>query len=326
MLGHADFSYVTVIVVNWNGRRYLPHCLQALQHQTFKNFRVLVMDNGSTDGSEELVGDLNDSRFTMVQLQSNLGFARANNLGVEQAGDSKWVALLNPDAFPEPNWLECLLAAADHCSAGAAFGSQLLSAENPALLDGSGDNYHLSGRAFARDHGQPHLGRACSSDEIFSPCAAAALYLRSAWLAVGGMDEDYFCYLEDVDLGFRLRLQGHQCWYVPEAICHHMGSALTGRRSDFTTYHGQRNLVWTYVKNMPGLLFWLLLPLHLLLNWVALVFFVRHGQSRVIWRAKRDALRGLPQIWRKRQSIQRGRSVSVRAIWRVLDKSFFPLS
>lgn len=326
MLSQVDLFAVTVIVVNWNGRRCLPRCLNALQQQTFSDFRVLIMDNGSTDGSGELVGALKDNRFTLMSLGSNLGFARANNLGVEQAGGSKWVALLNPDAFPAPDWLERLLAAAEQCSAGAAFGSQLLSAENPDLVDGSGDNYHLSGRPFSRDHGQTYCKNPRSTGEIFSPCAAAALYLRSAWVAVGGMDEDYFCYLEDVDLGFRLRLRGYQCWFVPEAICHHMGSAITGRRSDFTIYHGQRNLVWTYVKNMPGVLFWLLLPFHLMLNLVALVIYFRRGQSRVVWRSKRDAVRGLPSTWRKRRLVQGVRSVSALAIWRVLDKSIFQLS
>jgi len=324
MIAQTDAALVTVIVVNWNGLRCLPLCLAALQQQTLTDFRVLVMDNGSTDGSEQLVEALVDPRFTLVSLGENLGFARANNMAVAQSGQATWVALLNPDAFPEPDWLERLLSAAQRHPEGVAFGSHLLSAGDPTLMDGSGDNYHLSGRAYSREHGQACLPRPRPEGEIFSPCAAAALYRRSAWVAAGGMDEDYFCYLEDVDLGFRLRLLGHPCWYVPDAVCRHMGSALTGRRSDFTVYHGHRNLVWTFVKNMPGVLFWLLLPLHVLLNGVALLYFMRHGQTRVIWRAKRDALRGLPRIWRKRQAVQSGRAASVRTIWGLLDKSLFP--
>lgn len=320
----TDSAQVTVVIVNWNGRGHLLRCLQAVQQQSFSDFRVLVMDNGSTDGSEQLVAALADPRFTLVALGENLGFARANNLAVARAAHATWVALLNPDAFPEPDWLAQLLAAAQRHPQGAAFGSQLLSAQDPNVMDGSGDCYHLSGRAYARDHGQVRRPQPRPEAEIFSPCAAAALYQRSAWVAAGGMDEDYFCYLEDVDLGFRLRLQGHTAWHVPEAICHHMGSALTGRRSDFTTYHGQRNLVWTFVKNMPGALLWLLLPLHLLLNGVALLYFMRHGQARVVWRAKRDAWRGLPQVWRKRQAVQSGRTASLRTIWGRLDKRFFP--
>ena len=319
----ADAARVTVVIVNWNGLQHLPQCLQTLQQQTMGAFRVLVMDNGSTDGSAELVPALQDPRFSLVRLGANHGFARANNLAVAQAA-TPWVALLNPDAFPAPDWLEQLLAAAHRHPAGAAFGCSLLDAADPAVLDGTGDSYHWSGRAFRRDHGRLRSEGTSGEGPIFSPCAAAALYRRSAWQAVGGLDEDFFCYLEDVDLGFRLRLQGHQCWHVPEAVCHHVGSAITGRRSDFSGYHGQRNLVWTYVKNMPGGLFWLLLPLHLLANLAALVLFTLRGQAAVAWRAKRDALLGLPACWRKRRAIQAGRSATARAIWAMLDKRLWP--
>lgn len=319
----AEQALVTVIIVNWNGLLHLPRCLRALRAQTMRAFEVLIMDNGSTDGSAELVPALQDPRFTLVRLGSNHGFARANNRAVAQAA-TPWVALLNPDAFPEPDWLNRLLAAADQHPEAAAFGSCLLDAATPAVLDGTGDSYHLSGRAFRRDHRRLRAAVPARVGEIFSPCAAAALYRRSAWQSVGGLDEDYFCYLEDVDLGFRLRLRGHQCWHVPDAICHHVGSAVTGRRSEFSGYHGQRNLVWTYVKNMPGGLFWLLLPLHLLANLAALALFTLRGQAAVVWRAKRDAVRGLPACWRKRQAIQAQRSATVGAIWAVLDKSLWP--
>jgi len=96
--------------------------------------------------------------------------------------------------------------------------------------------------------------------ETFSPCAAAALYRASALREAGPFDADYFCYSEDVDLGFRLRLLGYTCWYAPDSVAHHVGSAITGGRSDFTMYHGVRNGIWTYVKDMPGVLAWLCLP------------------------------------------------------------------
>ena len=109
--------------------------------------------------------------------------------------------------------------------------------------------------------------------------------------------------------------------YAPQSVAHHVGSGTTGgQHSDFSVYHGHRNLVWAFVKDMPGLLFWLLLPLHVMLNLVSIVWFALRGQSGVILRAKRDALRGLPSMWRKRQDIQKGRIASVSEIWRVLDK------
>lgn len=158
-------------------------------------------------------------------------------------------------------------------------------------------------------------------EKIFCPSAAAALYRRIALDQIGGFDDDYFCYVEDVDLGFRLRLAGYSAVYVPDAIVRHIGSATTGgQHSDFAVYHGHRNLVWTYIKDMPGILFWALLPLHLILNLVTVVYFGIRGQGRVILRAKWDAVVGIPKMWRKRHVIQQNRVASVIDIWKVLDK------
>jgi GT2 family glycosyltransferase len=157
--------------------------------------------------------------------------------------------------------------------------------------------------------------------EVFSPCAAAALYRRSALHEAGGFDEDYFCYAEDVDLGFRLRLAGHRCLYVPRSVARHVGCGTTGgHHSDFALYHGHRNLVWTFVKDMPGVLFWIFLPLHALLNIMSVLWFAFQGRWGVILRAKLDALKGLPKMWLKRRSIQRARVASVGEIWQQLDK------
>jgi GT2 family glycosyltransferase len=159
---------------------------------------------------------------------------------------------------------------------------------------------------------------------VFSPCAAAALDRRSAWEQAGGFDEDFFCYLEDVDLGFRLRLLGWEARHVPQALCYHAGSGLTGRRSDFSTYYGQRNMVWTFVKNMPSWLFWLLLPAHLLLNVMAPLGFIARRQAGLVVRAKLDALRAWPRVWRKRAVVQQARIAPAGGIWHALDKRLWP--
>jgi GT2 family glycosyltransferase len=233
-----------------------------------------------------------------------------------------WIVLLNPDAFVEPEWLEELLLAAQRNPAFDVFGSKLINATLPTLLDGEGDSYHVSGLVWRTGHGMLATTQEENEREIFSPCAAAAMYRRSALLQLGGFDEDFFCYVEDVDLGFRLRLAGHRCLYVPKSVAHHVGSGTTGgQHSDFALYHGHRNLVWTFVKDMPGLLFWLLLPLHVSLSLASLVWFaMRHGRGGVIWRAKRDALKGVPNMWRKRQLIQKSRVASVVDIWQQIDK------
>lgn len=315
---------VSVIVVNWNGEQFLERCLAALIAQTVSPHEIILVDNASSDRSVDIA-----RRFPAVRLMlqdQNTGFARGNNLAIKAAsGESEWIALINPDAFAEPRWLEALLVAAKCNPEFDVFGSKLINAGDPTLLDGAGDAYHVSGRVWRMARGMSVMVAANIECEVFSPCAAAALYRRSALRESGGFDEDYFCYVEDVDLGFRLRLAGYHCLYAPQSVAHHVGSGTTGgQHGDFALYHGHRNLVWTFVKDMPGVLFWLLLPLHILLNLVSIIWFALRGRGRVILRAKRDALSGLPKMWRKRQQIQKTRVASIDEIWRRLDKRIFP--
>lgn len=314
---------VSVIIVNWNGERFLERCLDALMNQTIKPHEIILVDNASSDESLEIV-----RRFPLVRLialDHNSGFARGNNLAINMASDeSEWIALINPDAFADPYWLEALLASVESNPEFDMFGSKLVNAANPMLLDGAGDVYHMSGLVWRRGYGKPVSEVTNKECEVFSPCAAAALYRRSALRKSGGFDESYFCYVEDVDLGFRLRLAGYRCLYVPQSVVHHVGSGTTGGQdSDFALYHGHRNLVWTYVKNMPSTLLWLLLPLHVLLNLVSVIWFVLKGRSGVILRAKRDALLGLSKAWSKRKHIQKIRVASNIDVWRQLDKLVF---
>ena len=316
---------VTVVIVNWNGEQFLERCLTALLAQTVKPYEIILVDNASTDGSLDIA-----RRFPTVRLlaqNSNTGFARGNNIAINAAAEgSEWIALLNPDAFPELRWLEECLLSAQRNPQFDVFGSKLLNAADPTVLDGTGDAYHVSGLVWRTGHGIVASILAEYEGEVFSPCAAAALYRRSALLEVGGFDDDFFCYVEDVDLGFRLRLAGYRCLYVPLSVVHHVGSGTTGgKNSDFSVYHGHRNLVWTFVKGMPDLFFWLMLPLHVILNLVSIVSFSLRGQGGIILKAKRDALLGLPNIWRKRQQIQKTRVASIGDIWRVLDKRLLPI-
>jgi GT2 family glycosyltransferase len=309
-----------VVIINWNGENFIEQCIKSLLSQTVKPFEIILLDNASSDNSLNIV-----QRYPLIKLISlntNTGFARGNNLAIASVDPSvDLIALLNPDAFADPNWLKTLLIAAINHPQVSAFGCQQINAGNPKILDGEGDAYHLSGLVWRSGYGNSVSTQDKAESQIFSPCAAAALYRKSALLEVGGFDEDYFCYVEDVDLGFRLRLAGHQCLYIPSSIVHHVGSGSTGgKNSDFAVYHGHRNLVWTYVKDMPGFLFWLFLPLHLILNLGSLVYFALRGQWSVIWRAKRDAFFGLPLAWQKRKRIQKYRKASLWAIWKVLNK------
>ena len=285
---------------------------------------VVVLDNGDDDPIPEEFY----SRFPSVLFlknDRNIGFAAGNNRLLRYAKSCPWVALVNPDAFLEPDWLSKMLSAARAHPAYSFFASRLVQSANHKILDGEGDRMHVFGLAWREGHGQVIPQGANAPREVFSPCAAAALYQREAFESAGGFDEDFFCYFEDVDLGFRLRLAGHRCLLVPDAVACHVGSATTGgQHSDFAIYHGHRNLVWTFVKNMPGALFWLLLPAHIVLNVVTIIWFSLQGQGVVILKAKWDAICGIPRMWKKRRNIQRNRNASVSDIWKALDKSFLP--
>lgn len=303
---------VSIVIVNKNAGPHLGRVLESLQRQTVAPHRIIVVDNASDDGSLDGL----DARFPSIEFvrsSENLGFAAANNLAVRMSEDCSFVALLNPDAFPEPEWLETLLAAAAAHPECGFFGSRLVLAEDAATLDGTGDQYHVSGMAWRRDQGAP-VGVERPEAETFSACAAAALYRREALLAVGGFDESYFCYYEDTDLAFRLRLSGHRCLHVPGAVARHVGSATTGLLSAFTIYHSSRNQVWTYVKNMPGPLFWLYLPQHLLVNVLTTLVYAVQGQGPAALRGKRDALRDLGRVLAERRRIQEGRVATTNEI------------
>ena len=275
------------------------------------------MDNASTDGSVAYLKE-HFPGVHLIQLEENLGFAAASNIGARKA-KGKWIALLNNDAFPEPGWLEAMMKAADKYPEYSFFSSKLIQANNPNLIDGTGDSYHVSGLAWRRHYDYPVKKVEDKFEEVFSPCAAAAFYPREAYLEVGGLDEAFTSYHEDVDLGFRLRLQGHRCLYVPDAVVKHIGSASYGKQSDTQIYYGHRNLVWSFFQNMPGYLLWKYLPAHLLANGIYLIRYSLRGQSRAIWRAKFDAVRGLLAVLKKRQLVQKTRIVPEPEISRVLE-------
>jgi GT2 family glycosyltransferase len=314
---------VTVVIVNLNGEKFIHRCLSSVLKQTVTPSEIILVDNGSSDTSLDIVRHFPSVR--LLAQTEDLGCARGNNLVINVVDvESDWIALLNPDAFPDPHWLEELLSAARDYPGFEVFGSKLVDAADPVMLDGVGDVYHISGLVWRKGHRNAVDASTIKIKEIFSPCGAASLYRKDVFAEAKGFDEDYFCYLEDVDLGFRLRLLGYHCLYVPQSVAYHIGSATTGKHSDFSIYHGHRNLVWTYIKNMPGALFWLLLPLHITLNLASIVWFSLQRQGKVILKAKWDALCGIPHMWRKRREIQKKRKASVWEIWRALNKSILP--
>ncbi len=315
---------VGAIVVNWRSREHLKQCLACLASQERSFFRIVVVDNDEGDESGAWLHPQPEN-LHFFAMGYNAGFARANNHAAAYLADCDWIALVNPDAFLAPSWLGAMLDAAERHPEASFFACRLVMAGRPGFLDGAGDIYHASGLVWRDHHGRPQEAMPRTAREVFSPCAAAALYRRRAFAEAGGFDEDFFCYVEDVDLGFRLRLSGHRCRLVPDAVARHVGSAATGGgHSDAAVYFGHRNLVWTYVKNMPGFMFWALLPWHLMMNLAGVALFAWRGQLRVILAAKRDAVRGIPSMWRKRRRVQSQRSATARNIWKIMDKRLIP--
>jgi len=313
---------VSIVISTWNSGNVLPRCLGSLDKQTLKDFEVIIIDNGSSDNSiEDLPEQWPALDFKIRKLEKNIGFAAANNLGANLA-TGEWLALLNSDAFPYPAWLENLLLAAAREPKFSFFASRQLQAGAPHVLDGAGDAYHISGLAWRRYAGLPAAHYGLEPAEVFSACGAAALYSRQAFLQVGGFDESFFSYLEDVDLGFRLRLQGFRCLYVPDAVVQHVGSATLGVRSEFAYYHWQRNFIWSFIQNMPSGLFWMALPAHLMANIVYQLYHTFRGRGGILLKGKWDALRGLPVALCKRQAIQQNRKISNSELFHALERGF----
>lgn len=305
---------VTVVIVNFNGGSHVLRCLECLAAQTRPPERIVLVDNASSDDSlaacQAFVAaePRLAARTRIESLDTNIGFAAGSNRGIALA-ETDLVTLLNPDAFPEPAWLAALVAAANHHPEAAAFGSRQMLAEAPDLLDGIGDRWHVSGLAWREGHGRRLEPGDLEPREIFSPCAAAALYRRTALLEVGGFDDDYFCYGEDVDLGYRLRLAGHTARFVPDAVVHHVGGASGG--GEAATYFGHRNMLWTVIKDTPGLFVYPALIAHLAQSILTGLILGCQGRGRAFARGKWDAVAGLGRCWRKRRAVQAGRQVSI---------------
>lgn len=321
-----DQPYFSILILFWQSEQYLQRCLQSLNAQIFRDFEVILLDNGANQPPDrEVLLGIGDFPVKLIRSETNLGFAGGNNLAARSAV-GEYLVLLNGDAFPEPGWLETLYQAAlthpNYC-----FASRLLKADNPAYLDGEWNVYHASGLAWRKNHNRLAAKSAASSRLVMSACAAASAYPRAAFEQVEGFDEDFFAYMEDVDLDMRLQLAGHPFLYLPDAVVQHVGSGSTGYRSSLATYYGQRNLIWAFVKNMPGFLFYLLLPVHVFYNLLYLAAALFMPTRKALFRGKWDALKGLPAVYKKRRVVQSQRKITPCQFARLLDwNPFSPLS
>lgn len=281
--------------------------LPTLAAQHYTDFATLVVDNGSTDDTVAyLQREWPDIR--VVALPENLGFAAAVNRGIA-ATSGEFVALLNNDVELDPDWLGELVTALDSHPNAASATPKLMSYYDHSVLDGAGDELSWSGVSIRRGYRQRDTGQYDAPEEVFSACASAALYRRSALDGIGLFDEDLFAYLEDVDWGFRARLAGYGCRYVPSSRAYHMAGATTDRVDGLGTYLSRRNVIALVLKNYPARSLLRHLPDLTLEQLLGLVLSVHQGVARAQLRAWLDALRQLPTTLRKRRDVQRARVI-----------------
>ena len=263
---------VTVIIPNYNGLRFMEPCFAALRQQKLKEFDILVVDNGSQDGSVEW---LKDHEIPSIFLEENTGFSGAVNVGI-RACETPYVILLNNDTEPYPDYVGELVRCMDRFPEVFSASSKMLQLSNRELMDDAGDMYSVLGWAYQRGVGQP-ASRYSRARQVFAACAGAAIYRREVFEEIGYFDESHFAYLEDIDVGYRAKIFGYKNVYCPTAKVCHVGSGTSGSKyNSFKVRLAARNSVYLNYKNMP-------LP-QLLLNSVPLAagMAVKYGFFRKI--------------------------------------------
>ena len=268
-----------VIIPNWNGMKYLERCLTSLRKQSVRDLEVLLVDNGSEDGSAEYV-ERNFPEVRLVRLPENTGFCHAVNTGIRMT-DSRYVILLNNDTVCAPDFAGRLIEAISSRKNCFSVQALMLRMDDPSIVDDAGDYYCALGWAFAAGRGKK-AGMFDRDRKIFASCAGAAIYRRSVLEEIGLLDEAHFAYLEDIDLGYRARLAGYENRLCAGAKVLHAGSASSGSAyNEFKVKHASRNSIYLIYKNMPLPQIILNLPLlaaGILIKWV---FFVRRGYGRL---------------------------------------------
>lgn len=292
---------ISIIIVNFNGLRFLEPCLSSIAHQSYPHVEIIFVDNGSADGSVEYVRE-HYPAARIVAHSENLGFAGGTNAGIRRAA-GEYLLTLNNDTILDPRFLEEIQQPLRDNPRVGICGSKML------LPDGRINSTAIcisrSGAAWDRGMDEQDTGQYDTPEEIFGACAGAALYRRSMLDEIGLFDEDFFLFLEDVDLALRARLAGWTCRYVPTARVVHVRGGTSGTDSDMAVYYGNRNLLWYVLKDFPAPMLLSSLPWIVGRNCAEIPFYLLQGKGRAIFRAKADMLRGLFRMLRKRDTIRR---------------------
>jgi GT2 family glycosyltransferase len=322
---------VSVIIVNWNGKSLLEECLDSLAAQTAEGMEIILVDNGSHDGSAEYVR----KRFPSVRivlLSENLGFAGGNNAGIKVAR-GEYIALLNNDTKVDPAWLENLLTTIESSPPSTGmWASKILSYENPDIFDNVGLLLYPDGLGRGKGRLEKDRGQYDRPGEAFFPSGCAGLYSREVLTEVGLFDEDFFAYADDVDVGLRARLAGWGCQYVPSAKVYHKYSASSAAYSPMKAFLVERNRIWVLFKYFPPELI-LLSPIFTLVRLFVHLFGAITGKGAsgkfteqhsiykamtILFKAWWAAILGFHRIFAQRHAISRLRRISRLDFYRLL--------
>lgn len=284
---------MTIVIPNYNGNKYLKNCLDSVYAQSFKDFEVIIIDNASIDGSYEWVQEYRDIQFK--RLDQNYGFSRAVNEGIYLA-QGEYVLLLNNDTIMASDFLQEILKEMESHPKAFAVCSKMIQYHNPDLIDDAGDEYTLMGWTRKRGDHEP-ITRYTKSEEVFSACAGAALYRKSILKEIGYFDENFFAYMEDVDISYRARIYGYENRYCGAAKIHHIGSATSGSRYNaFKVRLAAQNNIYVPYKNMPLLQLILNSPFLLMGYFIKYMFFINKGFGKAYREGIRNGIKGLKKI------------------------------
>jgi GT2 family glycosyltransferase len=309
---------VTVIVVNWNGKPFLGDCLNSLRNQTFPDFEVIVVDNGSTDGSVEFMESEFPGLARILRNAKNRGFSGGNNRGIK-AAVGRYIALLNNDAQADRNWLQELMKAAQADARTGMLASKIYLQGRPRIIDNVGHLIFRDGLNRGRGRLEEDHGQFNEKEEVLFPSGCAALYRREMLEEIGLFDEDFFAYGDDTDIGLKGRLAGWKCFYIPQAVVYHRYSQSSGSYSPLKAFYVERNRVWIAVKYFPLSLL-LKSPFYTLWRFLLQGYGALTGQGaagkfsqeysrwqllRILVKAYISAIRGLPRMWKKRREMKK---------------------
>jgi len=289
---------ISVIIVNFNGFRFLEPCLSSISSQSYRHFEIIFVDNGSSDSSADFVKEHFPSAV-VIATGKNLGFAGGTNAGIRKAR-GEFILTLNNDTVADPQFLENLIKTMIADPGVGMCASKMIFPDG--RIYSTGICVSRSGTAWDRGIFENDTGQYESETEVFGPCAGAALYRRTMLEEIGLFDEDFFLFMEDVDLAFRARMASWCCRYIPSAKVIHIHGGTAGVNSDISIYYGNRNLLWCVIKNFPLRTLLVSLPGIIYRNCADIPFYFLQDKGWTIIRAKIDSLKGIPRMWRKRRT------------------------